>query len=84
MKFLDNLNSQIDIYNYNFIKNNIPTKYSLEIFDSIDSTNNYIKRNFSKLPFNHIVISNERTSDRGRNSKKFTSPKNTGISCPYF
>lgn len=45
MKFLDNLNSQNDIYNYNFIKNNIPIKYSLEIFDSIDSTNNYIKRN---------------------------------------
>lgn len=50
-----------------------------EVFDSIDSTNTYIKSN----PKNglHLVCSSEQTAGRGRRGNSFYSPANTGV---YF
>jgi len=54
------------------------------VFDSIDSTNNYLKENYISLPSGTVVISNEQTAGKGRRGRRFESPKGTGIYLSYL
>ena len=54
----------------------------LHVFDSIDSTNNALKRDAEgPLPEGTIYIADEQTGGRGRQGRSFASPKGVGI---YF
>lgn len=55
------------------------TKISCEVFESINSTNTYVK-NAGKSGL-HIAVSREQTAGRGRGENEFYSPKGGGI---YF
>jgi BirA family biotin operon repressor/biotin-[acetyl-CoA-carboxylase] ligase len=69
----------IDIININHIRDNISDFYSkIDYFETIDSTNNYLKIN-SDFKEGRLVISNSQSSGRGRSTKTFYSPINNGI-----
>lgn len=54
----------------------------LELFDSIDSTNSYLKREAPKgLPHGAVVIAGHQTGGRGRLGRSFLSPEGKGIYC---
>lgn len=55
----------------------LDSDYSIEIFDSIDSTNSYAKRTPS--PYKRLLITNHQTSGKGRGNHSFYSPKDSGI-----
>ena len=65
------------------IKQNLDTNLSfidIDIFDSIESTNDYLKQ----LASNHeqhgkVIIANHQTKGKGSNNRAFYSPSNTGI-----
>lgn len=60
------------------IRTNVP--YGLEIFYEIDSTNLYLKRHINDIKNDiHIVIADSQTAGKGRFSRVFYSPENTGI-----
>lgn len=52
---------------------------TLECYDTIDSTNNYLKREALHLPDGTVAVANEQTSGRGRLGRSFQSPADTGI-----
>lgn len=52
---------------------------NLMVFETIDSTNNYLKEHADKLPDGTMLIANEQTGGRGRRGRTFQSPKDTGI-----
>lgn len=59
-----------------------PWQDQIHIFDSIDSTNNALKRAADGgAPHGTIFISDEQTGGRGRQGRSFASPKGVGI---YF
>lgn len=60
---------------------NIIDKFNFISFEEIDSTNNYIKNNWEKLPDLTVVTAEMQTAGRGRTGKSFCSPKGTGA---YF
>ena len=47
--------------------------------DSVDSTNNYLKRNAAALPTGTVCMTNEQTGGRGRLGRSFHSPRDGGI-----
>lgn len=51
----------------------------LECYDSIDSTNNYLKREAPHIADGTAVVANEQTGGRGRLGRVFQSPPDTGI-----
>jgi len=51
----------------------------LLVFDSIDSTNDYLKREAAKLPEGTVVFANEQTAGKGRLGRSFVSPPSMGI-----
>lgn len=54
--------------------------YNMEIFESIDSTNSYLKKKAEEgANEGTIVISEEQTEGRGRMGKTFYSPSKTGV-----
>lgn len=53
---------------------------NLELFDTIDSTNLYLKKkDIDTTPEFTVIIANSQTAGRGRFERKFHSPENTGI-----
>lgn len=48
-------------------------------FETIDSTNNYAKKDIEKLFHGDIIIADEQLKGRGRMDKVFYSPKESGI-----
>lgn len=48
-------------------------------FQTIPSTNAYAKENIENLNLPALIISDEQTAGRGRQSKSFFSPKDTGL-----
>lgn len=48
-------------------------------FESIDSTNNYAKKEAEKLSDGAVVISEEQVMGRGRRGRNWSSPKSTGV-----
>ena len=57
----------------------IPTH--LEVFSSIDSTNNYLKREAHHLPHGAAAVADQQTGGRGRLGRSFSSPSGMGIYC---
>lgn len=51
----------------------------LEVLQTVDSTNNYLKIRGTHAPNGATVIANEQTGGRGRRGRTFLSPKDTGI-----
>lgn len=52
---------------------------SLEVFEEIDSTNEYMKRNVCELPDKSIVIAEFQNKGKGSKGRSWNSPRNTGI-----
>ncbi|MCD7887307.1 MAG: biotin--[acetyl-CoA-carboxylase] ligase [Clostridiales bacterium] len=52
---------------------------TLECFETIDSTNNYLKREAHRLPDGAVAVANEQTGGRGRLGRSFQSPRDAGI-----
>ena len=70
--------SNIKILDKEYIENKISMK--VEIFDEIDSTNNYLKKLAKdKFQNNILVIANYQTNGRGRLGRTFISDKSNGI-----
>lgn len=65
--------------NKEILAENLNSKYSFEIVESLDSTMDYIKKYVGEKKFNHIVAAREQVSGRGRNGKNYISPKDQGI-----
>lgn len=64
------------------ISNQLLNNHKIEIFDEIDSTNNYLKTcSKSQKEDFHIAIANCQTNGRGRMNRSFFSPLGKGI---YF
>ncbi|MBF1294747.1 MAG: biotin--[acetyl-CoA-carboxylase] ligase [Parvimonas sp.] len=61
------------------IQNNLKYNHNIEIFDSIDSTNKYLKSKINEKNYGTIVISNEQTNGYGKNNRQFMSNKDVGI-----
>ena len=49
------------------------------VLDSVDSTNEFLKRNHSVLENNSIVRARSQTSGKGRNGRSFHSPADSGL-----
>lgn len=73
---MKNLQNNLNIQE---IQKNLKYKHNIEIFDSIDSTNKYLKSKINEKNYGTIVISNEQTNGYGKNDKQFISNKDTGI-----
>lgn len=62
------------------IMKGIPDFYhEVDIFDSIDSTNDYVKKISAAKKEGYVCISNEQLNGKGRNGRNFYSPKQKGI-----
>lgn len=73
---MKNLQNNLNIQE---IQKNLKYKHNIEIFDSIDSTNKYLKSKINEKNCGTIVISNEQTNGYGKNDRQFISNKDTGI-----
>lgn len=51
----------------------------IELFQSIDSTSNYLKQRAFELPDQMMVLSEEQKSGRGRMGRQWDSPKGQGL-----
>lgn len=61
------------------IQKNLKYQHNIEIFDSIDSTNKYLKSKINEKKYGTIVISNEQTNGYGKKNREFISNKDKGI-----
>lgn len=71
-----------DILDENIIKEGLKAKdFGKKIyhFESLDSTNDYIKNNYLKLKDKDIIIAEEQTKGRGRTNRYWHSKKGEGI-----
>ena len=73
---MKNLQNNLNIQE---IQKNLKYKHNIEIFDSIYSTNKYLKSKINEKNYGTIVISNEQTNGYGKNDRQFISNKDTGI-----
>lgn len=53
------------------------------IFDTIDSTNTYIKNNYQSLKNKSVIVAKGQTNGRGRYDRNFLSNDNKGIYCSF-
>lgn len=71
--------------NANYINLNLIDSYYLEpVFDSIISTNTYLKENYTHLKNGTIIISKHQKSGRGRFERTFESNDDVGIYCSFL
>ena len=73
---MKNLQNNLNIQE---IQKNLKYKHNIEIFDSIDSTNKYLKSKINEKNYGTIVISNEQTNGYGKKNRQFMSNKDVGI-----
>ena len=66
------------------IKNNTSKYQFTPIFETIDSTNTYIKNNFNTLLDKTIILSKHQTNGRGRFDRNFLSNNEKGIYCSFL
>lgn len=59
-------------------------KNSVTVLETVDSTNLYLKRNADTARHGDVVIALSQTNGRGRFTRKFHSPQNTGIYMSIF
>lgn len=69
----------IDKISIDGILSKLSDDYPIEILDSIDSTNLYLKKKAEFLPEGATVIALSQTAGRGRFTRKFYSPEQSGI-----
>ena len=60
------------------------TKNRVTVLETVDSTNLYLKRNADTAQNGDVVIALSQTNGRGRFTRKFHSPQNTGIYMSFF
>ncbi len=53
--------------------------YTLEVHDSIGSTNTELKKKADRLPDQYVILSAAQTAGRGRIGRSFYSPSGTGV-----
>ena len=53
----------------------------LLVLESVDSTNNYLKRHSGQLPHGAALVADRQTGGRGRLGRSFLSPAGKGIYC---
>ncbi|MBB5183574.1 biotin--[acetyl-CoA-carboxylase] ligase [Catenisphaera adipataccumulans] len=70
-----------DVLNAAIIEDGLDPFYHVQVVNSVDSTNNELKRNANDLPDGFVLAANEQTAGRGRNGHDFHSPSQNGI---YF
>ncbi len=68
-----------DIINKEEISKHLNNKFHIEVLDSVDSTNLYLKQKASALSEGSTVIALSQTAGRGRFARKFYSPQESGI-----
>lgn len=73
---MKNLQNNLNIQE---IQKNLKYKHNIEIFDSINSTNKYLKSKINEKNYGTIVISNEQTNGYGKSNREFLSNKDIGI-----
>ena len=73
---MKNLQNNLNIQE---IQKNLKYKHNIEIFDSIDSTNKYLKSKINEKNYGTIVISDEQTNGYGKSNREFLSNKDIGI-----
>ena len=73
---MKNLQNNLNIQE---IQKNLKYQHNIEIFDSIDSTNKYLKSKINEKKYGTIVISNEQTNGYGKSNREFLSNKDIGI-----
>ena len=82
------LNQNNDILSEYLIKSTLVTNFlgnTFKILKTIDSTNKYLKKmNFLSIDEGYVVLSDEQTAGKGRQGKKFYSPKKEGIYLSLF
>ncbi len=62
------------------IASKIPEGYNLQVFETIGSTNSFLKEEAARgAPEKTVCIASEQTAGRGRLGRSFYSPKNTGL-----
>lgn len=66
------------------IKNNKSSYQFTSIFESINSTNTYIKSNIDNLSNKTVIISKHQTDGRGRYERNFVSNDDKGIYCSFL
>ncbi len=66
------------------IRNNRSSYQFTPIFESIDSTNTYIKTNIDNLSNKTVIISKHQTNGRGRYERNFISNDDKGIYCSFL
>lgn len=54
-------------------------KINIYFFESLPSTNTYVKENISALSLPALIIANGQTNGRGRRGNSFFSPSDTGL-----
>lgn len=71
--------------NINELTSNNTSSYTFyPIFDTIDSTNTYIKNNYNSLKNKAIILAKYQTNGRGRYDRNFLSNDNKGIYCSFL
>ena len=73
---MKNLQNNLNIQE---IQKNLKYTHNIEIFDSIYSTNKYLKSKINEKNYGTIVISNEQTNGYGKSNREFLSNKDIGI-----
>ena len=78
------LRDNSDVLSYDSVARNLDPAFSddltLEVFTSIDSTNNVCKNKASEgTPGGYIAVSANQTAGRGRRGRSFYSPSGTGL-----
>lgn len=75
-----NVYNNIDILNNNIVAEKSGKKAeNVILFETIDSTNNYIKQNFKSLSYGTVVIAENQTAGKGRLGRSFLSFNSSGI-----
>ena len=76
------LNRESDLLSQSLIASALTTERlgrPLELLQSVDSTNSYLKQHAAELPHGYAVISETQTGGRGRMGRSFYSPGSGGV-----
>lgn len=73
------LDKRCDLINIDSIREFAKRNYNIELFDTIDSTNSYLKSNAYNKKEGSIVISKNQSAGKGRLGRSFFSPEGSGI-----
>lgn len=74
------LSSENDILDIAFIqKHSLSFYHTIDLLDSVDSTNDTIKQQALSLKEGYVLLANEQTNGKGRNGRTFASAKHKGI-----